>query len=112
MWQVSTTKNIEFNLIALFRQMFQKRFEVVLVAKGENEVGLVDHQNLERVLELQVAGLDVGDDARGNSDDDVGNVADEQLLLGLDALDVGHVDAADDSTAAVGQLRTEKAVKF
>ena len=84
--------------------MFQQRLEVVLIAEGEDEVSLIDDQDLERVFQHQVSGLDVGDDSRRNADDDVGNVADEKLLLSLDALDVGNVDAADDAAAAVGQL--------
>ena len=84
--------------------MFQQRLEVVLIAEGEDEVSLIDDQDLERVFQHQVSGLDVGDDSRRNADDDVGNVAAEKLLLSLDALDVGNVDAADDAAAAVGQL--------
>ncbi len=87
--------------------MLEDGLEVVLVAEREDEVGLVNHQNLERVFERQVPGLDVGNDARRNSDDDVRKIADEKLLLSLDAFDVGNVDATNDSTATVGQLITK-----
>jgi hypothetical protein len=87
--------------------MLEDGLEVVLVAEREDEVGLVNHQNLERVFERQVPGLDVGNDARRNSDDDVRKIADEKLLLSLDAFDVGNVDATNDSAATVGQLITK-----
>jgi hypothetical protein len=64
--------------------MLEDGLEVVLVPEGEDEVGLVDHENLEGLLERQVAGLEVGDHARGDADDDVRQISDElELIWGI-----------------------------
>ena len=82
--------------------MFQDRFKVIFVTEGEDEVGLIDDQKLERLSERQISGFDVSDDSRRNSDDDVRQVSDEKLLLSFHAFHVGHVDAADHAAATVG----------